>query len=157
MSTVSSGKRQPDTATGWTDDRVQLLAERWNAGFSAGQVAKSLNVTRNAAIGKLKRLGLLGASPTDKPPAQRAKPGMRDGTKMITIKAKPCPSPESKPLTEAPSNGQGISLYDLTNTTCRWPKGTPGEADFCFCGRSGADMNASRPYCAEHTRKAIKQ
>lgn len=47
---------------GWTDERVAALKRDWIAGFSALQIAGRLGggVTRNAVIGKLGRLGLLG-------------------------------------------------------------------------------------------------
>ncbi len=47
---------------GWTDERVATLKRDWLAGQSALQIANTLGrgVTRNAVIGKLGRLGLLG-------------------------------------------------------------------------------------------------
>ena len=50
----------------WTDERVDLLKKLWADGLSASQIAGELgNVTRNAVIGKVHRLGLSGrAKPT---------------------------------------------------------------------------------------------
>ena len=50
----------------WTDDRVEILTRLWGEGLSASQIARELgDVTRNAVIGKVHRLGLAGrASPT---------------------------------------------------------------------------------------------
>lgn len=44
----------------WTDERVSLLRQMWANGQSASQIAKALggNITRNAVIGKVHRLGL---------------------------------------------------------------------------------------------------
>ena len=43
----------------WNDERVELLKKMWSEGQSASQIAKELgNVTRNAVIGKVHRLGL---------------------------------------------------------------------------------------------------
>lgn len=48
-------------ASGWTEQRVALLKEKWLAGFSCSQIARALGgVTRNAVIGKVNRLGLAG-------------------------------------------------------------------------------------------------
>ncbi|WP_310620994.1 GcrA family cell cycle regulator [Flexibacterium corallicola] len=45
----------------WTTDRVELLTKLWAEGLSASQIAAELgNVTRNAVIGKVHRLGLSG-------------------------------------------------------------------------------------------------
>jgi GcrA cell cycle regulator len=43
----------------WNDDRVETLKRMWAEGASASQIAKELGqVTRNAVIGKVHRLGL---------------------------------------------------------------------------------------------------
>jgi GcrA cell cycle regulator len=44
----------------WTEDRVGVLLNLWREGKSASDIAGYLHVTRNAAIGKLHRLGELG-------------------------------------------------------------------------------------------------
>jgi GcrA cell cycle regulator len=46
------------------------------------------------------------------------------------------------------------SLLDLTNETCRWPIGDPGETGFYFCGTPSADLAAGQPYCPCHMREA---
>ena len=46
----------------WTDERVELLKKLWADGLSASQIASKLGeVTRNAVIGKVHRLGLAAA------------------------------------------------------------------------------------------------
>ena len=56
---------------GWTDERVELLKKLWLDGHSASQIAKQLGeVTRNAVIGKVHRLGLSGRAT----PSQPARP-----------------------------------------------------------------------------------
>ena len=49
----------------WTEERVELLRKLWAEGLSASQIAGRLGeVTRNAVIGKVHRLGLaLRSSP----------------------------------------------------------------------------------------------
>ena len=43
----------------WTEERVEQLKKLWTEGLSASQIAKRLgDVTRNAVIGKVHRLGL---------------------------------------------------------------------------------------------------
>lgn len=49
------------TVMSWTDDRVEQLKKLWESGLSASQIAAELgNITRNAVIGKVHRLGLSG-------------------------------------------------------------------------------------------------
>jgi GcrA cell cycle regulator len=53
------------TVLTWTDDRVEQLKKLWEGGLSASQIAAELgNVTRNAVIGKVHRLGLSGRPST---------------------------------------------------------------------------------------------
>ena len=43
----------------WNDERVAILKKMWLDGNSASEIAKELgNITRNAVIGKVHRLGL---------------------------------------------------------------------------------------------------
>ncbi|PWR18899.1 GcrA family cell cycle regulator [Zavarzinia compransoris] len=45
----------------WTDERIATLRDLWEQGLSASQIAAKLgNITRNAVIGKVHRLGLSG-------------------------------------------------------------------------------------------------
>jgi GcrA cell cycle regulator len=73
----------------WNDERVELLKKMWSEGQSASQIAKELgNVTRNAVIGKVHRLGLsnrAGMAPVK--PAEKAE-------------AKPAPKPAEAPAPE---------------------------------------------------------
>ena len=62
------------TVLTWSDDRVEQLKKLWENGLSASQIAAELgNVTRNAVIGKVHRLGLSGRakSPSSAAPRQR--------------------------------------------------------------------------------------
>lgn len=49
-----------DTPHYWTDERVAELKRHHEAGLSARQIGVEIGATRNAVIGKLKRLGMLG-------------------------------------------------------------------------------------------------
>jgi GcrA cell cycle regulator len=58
------------TVLTWSDDRVEQLKKLWESGLSASQIAAELgNVTRNAVIGKVHRLGLSGRAKS--PPRRR--------------------------------------------------------------------------------------
>ena len=63
------------TVLTWSDDRVEQLKKLWEAGLSASQIAAELgNVTRNAVIGKVHRLGLSGrAKSPPRPPRGSAR------------------------------------------------------------------------------------
>lgn len=59
----------------WNDERVAELRRRWKDGESAGDIARAMNVTRNAALGKLMRLGLLGTRTTPSRPVKAVRFG----------------------------------------------------------------------------------
>ncbi len=42
----------------WTDENVAILTNMWHLGAPARDIAKKLDTTRNAVIGKANRLGL---------------------------------------------------------------------------------------------------
>ena len=64
-----------DAGATWTDERVELLKKLWTDGLSASQIAAELgNVTRNAVIGKVHRLGLSGRAKDAKPAARPQRP-----------------------------------------------------------------------------------
>jgi GcrA cell cycle regulator len=150
MDSVSQPPAQDTPAIGWTDDRVEALKELWASGWSSGHIARLLGVTRNAVMGKIHKLGL---HKTHRP-AGTTEPAAHIPPNSAWLHPKAAP-PSLPP--EPPSDGKGIQFTELTNVTCRWPKGTPGDEAFCFCGSPTADLSDSRPYCAAHTQLAIRR
>ncbi len=76
-------------AGAWTDERVELLKKLWSDGLSASQIAAELgNVTRNAVIGKVHRLGLSGRAKSAAAPAapRKAEPAQKDADTMALEK-----------------------------------------------------------------------
>jgi GcrA cell cycle regulator len=154
------------TALTWSDDRVEQLRKLWEAGLSASQIAAELgNVTRNAVIGKVHRLGLSGRakSPSSAAPRPRkarapqhmmrvARPVSRGNTALaqafeVELEADPVAHDNVVPMS------QRLSLLELSEATCHWPVGDPSSADFFFCGGKAL---ASLPYCAHHSRIAYQ-
>ena len=78
------------TVLTWSEDRVEQLKKLWEAGLSASQIAAELgNVTRNAVIGKVHRLGLSGRakSPSSAAPRPRKALPVKAGTMRPAILA----------------------------------------------------------------------
>ncbi|WP_407157818.1 GcrA family cell cycle regulator [Bradyrhizobium sp. STM 3557] len=156
------------TVLTWSDDRVEQLKKLWEAGLSASQIAAELgNVTRNAVIGKVHRLGLSGRakSPATTAPRQRkatprpaqqmmrvARPVSRGNTALahvfeIEVEPDPVTFDNVVPM------GQRRSLLELNEATCHWPVGDPSSPDFFFCGGKAL---SGLPYCAQHSRLAYQ-
>lgn len=149
----------------WTDERVELLKKLWSDGLSASQIAAELGgITRNAVIGKVHRLGLSGRAKSASAGAPRQRkarsPAMlrigrgaiRGNTALahayeIEVEAEPELIDNIIPI------GQRRTIMELTESTCRWPVGDPGSADFFFCGGENAN---EMPYCAYHARVAYQ-
>ncbi|MEL6502935.1 MAG: GcrA family cell cycle regulator [Pseudomonadota bacterium] len=95
----------------WTEERVARLAKLWAEGLSASQIAADLGeVTRNAVIGKVHRLGLSGR---DKP---AGKGGNRKKTTTAKAAGKPAaPKPSSaraKPAEAQPHTAKDKPAFD---------------------------------------------
>lgn len=151
----------------WTDERVELLKKLWADGLSASQIATKLGeVTRNAVIGKVHRLGLAGRATTSRARTARPRsnialfparssqvqyrtygntalktaiqPEERKVAPVIPIRALPELEPAPQDL---------VTLAELKETMCHWPIGDPMEEGFHFCGRR---KSFGVPYCEHH-------
>jgi GcrA cell cycle regulator len=150
----------------WTDERVEQLKKLWADGLSASQIAAQLgNITRNAVIGKVHRLGLSGRakSPSSAAPRPRkprstshmlriSRPSMRGNTALAHAYEVEL-EPEPEPYDNVIPIGQRRTLLELTEATCHWPVGDPGSPDFFFCG---GQTVPGLPYCGHHTRVAYQ-
>lgn len=154
----------------WTEERVTLLTQLWGDGKTAAEIAKELGgVTRNAVIGKAHRLKLSNRlSPIKKnavkPAAKTQKPEIKKAAakKTAPVTKKPSNDVAEKPeppkrrrraIVEPEFTGEGVSMAELREKTCRWPIGDPKEADFKFCG---CDLLAGLPYCSAHAQVAYQ-
>src|SRR6201991_585506 len=154
------------TVLTWSDDRVEQLKKFWEAGLSASQIAAELgNMTRNAVIGKVHRLGLSGRakSPTSAAPRQRkarpaqhmmrvSRPVSRGNTALahafeVELEPDPIAFDNVVPMSKR------LTLIELTDPSCHWPVGDPASPDFFFCGGKAL---AGLPYCAHHSRVAYQ-
>jgi GcrA cell cycle regulator len=135
-------------------ERIALLKDRIRAGFSCGQIASELGVSRNAVIGKANRLGLSRFK--NAVPSQSKQSGTRQNahnrtvTRQINVRefwAKPQPPEVGR------ESAKACSLLDLQQWHCRWPIGDPTSKDFAFCGRRPI---AGLPYCPAHAQMAYR-
>jgi len=155
----------------WTEDRVAILTKLWADGLSASQIAKELGeVTRNAVIGKVHRLGLSGRAKPSRPKRTAATPkttakkvkaapkartprapsAPRTPQQIVAAAAVPAPPPlEAKKM----SNGEFATILTVTDHMCKWPIGDPSKSEFRFCGRK---TDPDEPYCVAHSRVAYQ-
>jgi GcrA cell cycle regulator len=166
-------------AGAWTEERVELLKKLWSDGLSASQIAAELgNVTRNAVIGKVHRLGLSGraksaaapAAPRNAAPrkAPARAPSHPMGSATTATRGAHALAPHFSAEAEAeieaeqaplPSEdvvipfSERVTIMELREYMCRWPMGDPTSPDFRFCG---ARSQTGLPYCSYHSRIAYQ-
>ncbi|MCK1712383.1 MULTISPECIES: GcrA family cell cycle regulator [unclassified Bradyrhizobium] len=139
----------------WTDERIELLKQHFEAGLSCREIAADIGVSRNAVIGKLSRLNLTRGRSTDerKPDrsfarAPKAVPRLQYEM-LATLYGETGAPAVTGPIDDA----NRCSLLELAENRCRWPISTPGAEDFCFCGNAAPD---GQSYCAGHSRLAYR-
>lgn len=146
--------------TFWTEERVTELRGHFDAGLSATEIACEIGgLTRNAVLGKLHRLGLTNQRPRIR---QRARPNREGVRKPFRSPALECPpQPARAPATAAVAPKaiwKPCTIFDLTNDRCRWSCAcAPADPSFHFCGGTGADLAAGKPYCDAHSRMAYRR
>ena len=144
----------------WTDEAADLAASLWREGFTGGQIASALGahgvkVSRNSVLGKLFRMGLVGASTIKRDTSLVSKRNgrMRAQAKELrklvacekprpaTVKARPQavrPSVEAEAL--------NVPFVELQPFMCRAVT-DPTRFEQRFCGHVRADAS---PYCETH-------
>ncbi len=163
---VSQKKAQQTAST--KAERLARICELATLGYTAGQIADAIGVTRNIVSGLAHRNDIVfarGFSQASKtlaeqcgiPPVGYPKPRTalsriqrpKWGRSPTQWKSKPAPRPVVKFIAEPAPEMRLIKFFDLTATTCHWPIGNPDEPDFGFCGADHA-RHAVPPYCNYH-------
>jgi GcrA cell cycle regulator len=142
------------TQAAWTSPRVERLKALWAEGLSASEIAERLSgVTRNAVLGKLYRLHLLGGRKA-LPGTSGPKPGRQRTVRQVRDRTPDRPPrpvrPAAAPAAWAELPGEVARLDALRPHQCHWPIGDPKAEDFAFCGR----WMHSGPYCDAHRQVA---
>jgi len=149
----------------WSPERENALREFALEGLAASRIASAMNqrfgsnYTRNAIIGKMRRLGvpLYHAVGPYQAGVKRSYPNRR---KTVSL-AKPRPKrpPKTRIMavirealpdmasTEAISSNP-VHLLDATDNHCRWPIGEPSE--MLFCGNPVLQAKGIHQWCASH-------
>ncbi len=143
----------------WTTERIALLKDRIDAGFSCAQIALDIGVSRNAVIGKANRLGLFKrgiAGSTERTSIPKnARPRIVTQHRILrALWEKPqLAFVETPDQSAEDQSANRCSLIELQHWHCRWPLGDPTAEDFGFCGNKPVN---GLPYCPSHSRLAYR-
>ena len=143
----------------WTDARIALISRLWSEGVSASGIAEALgDVSRNAVLGKLHRMGLLRSRlPASEPRRYEGPSNPGAPAAMRPAAARPRPHAASAPPTPPRSPWRETAFAPLAGTTprpwltrefgeCAFPVGGEGEDVLSCC----APARGPGAYCAAH-------
>jgi hypothetical protein len=121
----------------WGAKNIAKLIALAAEGLSYTQIGKALGITKNAAIGKARRLKIdkspaLLTNTKAKPPAHKPQP-----RPIKPPPPPPAPVPDMKLLT----------MMELRDNHCRYP--INGKDEMLFCGRY---QDGKKPYCKQHAK-----
>jgi len=156
---------QPYTPVGsnpWTDWRIETLKKLWKDNLSAEIIGKRINMSRNAVLGKIHRMGL--SEERAPPPGPKKKPVPKD--KVVRFKKhnigfeqemaadfQPPPPPRVDDIPRV-----SITDLDKKHRDCRWPcvsdpaKVMAEDLDAkIYCGLKAV---TGLPYCKGHAFRA---
>ncbi len=144
----------------WTPENEAKLLELWRAGWTGGEIAAEMHITRSTAIGKLHRMGH-GRNDQGIPPEemkQRRYARQQTYKKKYIAKPKP-PKPAIQYATKDERGQHDLPiertatqalLWEMTRAQCRWPISRSGIEMLCC----GARTHADAPYCFQHCCRA---
>jgi GcrA cell cycle regulator len=151
-------------ATNWAPDHSDALRELVAKGLSYSEIAKTINerfgtnYTRNATIGRSKRMGLAGSAKPESPrrvPPKASQPRPHR-VRHTRIAANPQPIPDVAKRAEPIKlhcvgiRPRLIPLVDLEPDDCRYPYGGDKEGEaITFCGHPRREGSS---YCSSHFR-----
>ncbi len=131
----------------WTDQDIRRCADLWSRGFSASAIGKQLGVSRGAVLGKLHRLGLLGAArgsqPKPRPEPARPARAPRFAAKGPRRRRGP------RILREVVTGFEARPWLSRQPGECAWPVAGEGEHVLACCAPVGHERGAWA-YCPAH-------
>ena len=148
----------------WAPEHSDALRDCLSRGMSYGQAASAINTrfgtefTRNAAIGRAKRLGLKTASvrkAVSRPrrPARWGESAPKASEKVVRPAASAPPAPTLEPVKPVKLRCVGVrprllAFGDLEPGDCRYPYGGEREGEaYAFCGHPRIPRSS---YCRPH-------
>lgn len=152
----------------WTSETINTLIAHRDAGLTSGEIARIMGITRNAVMGKLNRLGLVGTAPkydASKPRKPRKPRPPKPKPEAVVVVAEPEvilppepveieavePEPVAAPIDMQVMNAHPRTILSIRNGECKWPLGPTMSKPEFFCGEPCQGV-----YCKEHSKKGFQ-
>jgi len=136
----------------WTDQETTTLISLWPTS-SAEQIAKRLQCSRSAVVGKAKRLRAEGVLPFDVVKHYEINPRPSKHRRSPRPRISP-PLQHSWVISSHDSvASRSCTLIELDDSRCPWPLGELHQVAAMFCGGVSAPRHR---YCEHHARMAVK-
>lgn len=139
----------------WNEETIARIRALWAEGHSTAEIGRRMGVSKNAVVGKAHRLNLPARpSPIRRGTGEKRAP--RAVVRRVTGPTLPAlQSVEraqiSKPAIVALRPVQVQPRPAGRVSSCCWPLGEPGTAEFRFCGDPTVP---AKPYCETHVAVA---
>ena len=148
-------------AENWTQEHSDALRQFLADGMSYSQIAAAINArfdtafSRNATIGRARRIGLTGPDrpanlPKPPPKVQQERRKRRKGSAAVARYPRPVVIENTEPvrLRCVEIDPRHLSFMDLEDGDCRYPYGGDAEDEvISFCGHP---QRAGSNYCTAH-------
>ena len=132
----------------WSDDLTQKLRELWTQGFSTNEIGRRLGVSKNAVIGKDRRINL-ERRPS---PIVQSSPGKTSTGKRF-LRNRGTAGRGSMAAYIPPELSREPSPPRPSDSPCCWPIGEPGRTGFRYCDEP---TRRGRSYCEAHRAIALR-
>ena len=138
-------------------EQEKILIKMWLSDKTGSQIAQCLNTTRNAVMGKLKRLRDKGL--IEYKTAQAATVGKQASKSVVyqpiknrrILREIKMGKREAPQIVVAPKKKSGLTppvrFFDLSSMSCKFPVNDGMPRDFLFCN---ASRRANSSYCERH-------
>lgn len=143
----------------WDNENIDLLQNLIAQKLSALQIANVMSrrtiftYTRNAIIGKARRLGLALLGGDNKPHPVIIKPPKKRNPVTTALKLRAQHPPQSPTIEEVVANPKRLSILEMESGCCYWPTSLAFDqpsSEIRFCGHPTEDGEAT--WCPAHSK-----
>lgn len=136
----------------WTEERKTLMLKLLDGGKSSSAVGEALGISKNAVIGKTRRMGYVLSELNGYPQERhRERPRLNQTSAQKPVRVRPML--KYKPVEPFIAESGNCTIMELTHRTCRWPLWETDNVEKFYCG---APVD-SGSYCAKHWQMSKPQ